>query len=110
MKDFPSTEQFLQKYYKELTPEEMTKVLKRIENEVERQYGMRPQVRDLKPMDGVDFADRALPSALALKPSTTKIALNPITNASACTSVLMRAAAAVSAWRSSTLSPVSNER
>ena len=33
----------------------MAKVLKRIENEVERQYGMRPHVRDLKPMDGVEF-------------------------------------------------------
>jgi molybdopterin-containing oxidoreductase family iron-sulfur binding subunit len=55
LKDFPSAEQFLQKYYKELTPEEMAKVLKRIENEVERQYGLRPHVRDLKPMDGVEF-------------------------------------------------------
>ena len=55
LKDFPSIEQFLQKYYKELTPEEMAKVLKRIEDEVEQQYGMRPHVRDLKPMDGVEF-------------------------------------------------------
>src|SRR4030095_14322498 len=55
LEDFPSLDQFMQKYYKELTPEEMTKVLKRIENEVERQYGLRPHVRDLKPMDGVEF-------------------------------------------------------
>src|SRR5215813_13052261 len=55
MEDFPSAEKFLQKYYKELTPDEMAKVLKRIENEVERQYGIRPHVRDLKPMDGVEF-------------------------------------------------------
>lgn len=53
--EFPSTEQFLQKYYKEMTPDEMGKVLKRIENEVEKQYGLRPHVRDLKPMDGVEF-------------------------------------------------------
>ena len=53
--DFPSVEQFLQKYYKEMTPEEMTKVLKRIEAEVEKQYGLRPHVRDLKPMDGIEF-------------------------------------------------------
>jgi molybdopterin-containing oxidoreductase family iron-sulfur binding subunit len=33
----------------------MAKVLKRIENEVEKQYGIRPQVRDLRPMDGVEF-------------------------------------------------------
>src|SRR5688500_20388748 len=55
LKDFTSTEEFLQKYYKELNPEEMAKVLQRIEGEVERQYGIRPHVRDLKPMDGVEF-------------------------------------------------------
>src|ERR1051326_4484537 len=55
MEDFPSAERFMQKYYKEMTPAEMAKVLKRIENEVERQYGIRPHVRDLKPMDGVEF-------------------------------------------------------
>ncbi|MEI6073647.1 MAG: hypothetical protein WCS31_17825, partial [Verrucomicrobiae bacterium] len=49
VKNFPSLQQFMQKYYKELTPEEMAVVLKRIENEVERQYGIRPHVRDLKP-------------------------------------------------------------
>ncbi len=53
--DFPTLDAFLQKYYKELTPEEMAKVLKRIEDEVQRQYGVRPKVRDLKPMDGVEF-------------------------------------------------------
>jgi molybdopterin-containing oxidoreductase family iron-sulfur binding subunit len=53
--DFPTMQRFLQKYYKEMTPEDMAKVLKRIENEVEAQYGMRPHVRDLKPMDGVEF-------------------------------------------------------
>ena len=55
LNDFPSVDQFLQKYYKELTPEEMAKVLKRIEDEVEKQYGLRPHVRDLKPMNGVEF-------------------------------------------------------
>ena len=55
LKDFSSMEQFLQKYYKEMTPEDMAKVLKRIENDVEKQYGLRPHVRDLKPMDGVEF-------------------------------------------------------
>jgi molybdopterin-containing oxidoreductase family iron-sulfur binding subunit len=55
MNDFPTAERFMQKYYKEMTPAEMEKVLKRIEEEVERQYGQRPHVRDLKPMDGVEF-------------------------------------------------------
>jgi molybdopterin-containing oxidoreductase family iron-sulfur binding subunit len=53
--DLPSVEQFAQKYYKELTPAEMAKVLKRIEDEVQRQYGLRPHVKDLKPQDGVEF-------------------------------------------------------
>jgi len=54
--DFPSVEQFLQKHYKVMTEEEMAKVLKRIADEVERQYELRPHVRDLKPLDGVEFA------------------------------------------------------
>src|SRR5881397_3473586 len=33
----------------------LAKVLKRIADDVERQYGLRPHVRDLKPMDGVEF-------------------------------------------------------
>ena len=48
MNDFPTAERFMQKYYKEMTPEDMEKVLKRIENEVEQQYGIRPHVRDLQ--------------------------------------------------------------
>ncbi len=56
MEDIPSAEQFMQKYYKELTPADMAKVLQRIEREVEKQYGVRPHVRDLKPLDGVEFA------------------------------------------------------
>ena len=55
LKDFSSAEQFFQKYYKELTPQEMARILQRIEAEVERQYGVRPHVRDLKPKDGVEF-------------------------------------------------------
>jgi len=55
LKNFPSLQQFVQKYYKELTPEEMQRVLTRIENEVEKEYAIRPHVRDLRPMDGVEF-------------------------------------------------------
>lgn len=51
----PSLEKFLQKHYKEMTPEEMNRVLERIADEVERQYEIRPHVRDLKPMNGVEF-------------------------------------------------------
>jgi molybdopterin-containing oxidoreductase family iron-sulfur binding subunit len=55
MTDFPSLDQFLQKHYKELTPPEMEKVLERIARAVDRQYGLQPHVRDLKPMNGVEF-------------------------------------------------------
>ncbi len=53
--DFGSVDAFLQQHYKELNPEEMNVVLARIEGEVERQYGLRPHVRDYKPMNGVEF-------------------------------------------------------
>lgn len=45
-----------QKHYKELTGEEMELILKRIGRKVEREYGVKPTVRDVKPMDGVQFA------------------------------------------------------
>lgn len=53
--DFPTLDQFLQKYYRELTPAEMERILRRIEAEVEREYGVRPQVRDVKPLTGVEY-------------------------------------------------------
>src|SRR5450631_1653731 len=55
LQDYTSVDEFLQKYYKEMTPGDMAKVIKRIENDVQKQYGIRPHVRDLKPMDGVEF-------------------------------------------------------
>lgn len=53
--EFPSLDEFLQKHYKELTPTEMQAVLERIAAEVEREYGKRPEIRDYKPMTGVQF-------------------------------------------------------
>jgi Fe-S-cluster-containing dehydrogenase component len=55
LKDYTSMERFLQKHYKEMTPEDMQKVLARVAREVEQQYHVRPEVRDYKPMDGVEF-------------------------------------------------------
>src|SRR5262245_55376535 len=46
---------FFQKHYQELTPQEMEGILARIADEVERQYKIRPHVKDYKPMDGVEF-------------------------------------------------------
>src|SRR3954468_15628014 len=53
--DYTSAEEFVQKHYKELTKADMEKVLARITREVEKQYEIRPHVRDYKPMDGVEF-------------------------------------------------------
>ncbi len=53
--DLGSLEKFLQKHYKEMTPEEMEKALERIRQEVESRYGVEPDIRDVKPMDGVEF-------------------------------------------------------
>ncbi|MFH0947135.1 MAG: 4Fe-4S dicluster domain-containing protein, partial [Planctomycetota bacterium] len=50
-----SLRQFLQKHYKELTPEEMKRVLERISDEVEQRYELRPDLRDIKATDGVEF-------------------------------------------------------
>lgn len=51
----PSIEAFLQKHYKEMNAQEMAEALRRISHEVERRYGVRPEIRDFKPMDGVEF-------------------------------------------------------
>lgn len=51
-----SIEKFLQRHYKEMTPREMEGVLDRIRAEVEKRYRVRPELRDIKPMDGVEFA------------------------------------------------------
>jgi molybdopterin-containing oxidoreductase family iron-sulfur binding subunit len=53
--DLPSVQTFLQKHYKEMSAEEMEKALERIRTEVERRYEVRPDLRDIRPMDGVEF-------------------------------------------------------
>ncbi len=50
-----TVEHFLQKHYKELTAEEMEVVLERIRGEVEARHGVRPNLRDVEPTDGVEF-------------------------------------------------------
>jgi Fe-S-cluster-containing dehydrogenase component len=54
-KEGTSLEAFLQKHYKELTPEEMSAVLRRLEEETERDYGREVEIRDVPPMEGVVF-------------------------------------------------------
>ena len=53
--DIPSFDGFLQKHYKEMTPEEMEQALERIRKKVEERYAVRPHLRDIKPMEGVEF-------------------------------------------------------
>lgn len=50
-----TVEKFLQQHYKELDDTEMAAVLKRITTEVEERYKVRPDIKDVKPMDGVEF-------------------------------------------------------
>jgi len=47
---------FLQKHYKKMTPAEIEAALRRIERQVERRYGVDADVRDARPIDGVEFA------------------------------------------------------
>lgn len=45
----------LQKHYRELTPQEMQRILKRLEDKCQQAYGVRPAIRDAKPLDRVEF-------------------------------------------------------
>lgn len=53
--DVPSIEKFLQKHYKEMTPEEKTAALERIRREVETRHRVKAQVRDPRALTGVQF-------------------------------------------------------
>jgi Fe-S-cluster-containing dehydrogenase component len=45
----------LQKHYRQLTPEDLQRIMKSLEAKSEKEYGVRPTIRDLKPLDGVEF-------------------------------------------------------
>ena len=53
--DVPSMDEFLQKHYKEMTPEELERVMARISGEVKDRFGVEAQLRDYKPIEGVVF-------------------------------------------------------
>jgi molybdopterin-containing oxidoreductase family iron-sulfur binding subunit len=46
---------FFQKHYKEMSPEEIARVLARITDDVRRRFGREANVRDPRPTDGVEF-------------------------------------------------------
>jgi molybdopterin-containing oxidoreductase family iron-sulfur binding subunit len=48
-------EQFLQRHYKEMSREELARVIQRIERETQEQYGAKVTVKDPRPQPGVEF-------------------------------------------------------
>ncbi len=48
-------DEFLQRHYKELTPEALQSVIARLEAAALREYGKAVKIRDLRPQDGVGF-------------------------------------------------------
>lgn len=48
-------DELLQKRYLELTPEELQRILKALEDKCERERGVRPTLLDRKPLPGVEF-------------------------------------------------------
>jgi len=54
--DTDHLEGFFQQHYKELSPGEMKAVIRRISDKVEEEYDVRPDLRDVKSLDGVQFA------------------------------------------------------
>lgn len=50
-----SLEETLRRHYKELTPEELAQILRRLEAETKKTHGVDVQIRDLPPQDGVSF-------------------------------------------------------
>jgi molybdopterin-containing oxidoreductase family iron-sulfur binding subunit len=53
--DVPSLEEFLQKHYKEMTPEDKQQVFARIRQAVKDRYDVEPNLTDPPPMVGVEF-------------------------------------------------------
>ena len=45
----------LQKHYRELKPEDLTRILASLEEKCRREYGVKPSIRDLRPLDGVEY-------------------------------------------------------
>jgi Fe-S-cluster-containing dehydrogenase component len=50
-----SVDDFLQKHYKQLSPEEVERTIARLEEKARREYGRDVTIRDLPPQEGVSF-------------------------------------------------------
>ncbi len=56
LKEHLSIDEFLQQHYLRLTPDQMKQILARIEQEIERDYGVKATVNDFKPLNEVEYA------------------------------------------------------
>ena len=45
----------LQRHYRELTPADLERIIASLTEKAEREYRIRPHLRDLRPLDGVEF-------------------------------------------------------
>jgi molybdopterin-containing oxidoreductase family iron-sulfur binding subunit len=50
-----SLEDLLQKHYRELSPEELNRIMESLAAKAEKEHGTKPAMRDFKPLDGVEF-------------------------------------------------------
>jgi Fe-S-cluster-containing dehydrogenase component len=50
-----SLDDLLQKHYRELSPEDLNRIMGALATKAEQEHGVRPNMRDLRPMDGVEF-------------------------------------------------------
>ena len=50
-----SLDEFLQRHYKELTPDDMKRVIARLEEETREEYGRDVSIRDFRPNENVEF-------------------------------------------------------
>lgn len=50
-----SVDEFLQKHYREMSPEDLEKVLRRLEQETLEDYGAEVEISDIRPMPGVQY-------------------------------------------------------
>ena len=50
-----SLDDLLQKHYRELKPDDLKRIMAKLTAKTEAEHGVRPQLRDLKPLDGVEF-------------------------------------------------------
>ncbi|HEY5914720.1 MAG TPA: 4Fe-4S dicluster domain-containing protein [Verrucomicrobiae bacterium] len=50
-----TVDDLLQRHYRQLTPGDLKRIMARLAEKAEKEYGVRPNLRDIKPMDGVQF-------------------------------------------------------